>query len=109
MVRTVKFVLNPHWQAHLAPARFEMEVSRNLFALRSFFKASLICASMFVWRRPWLERRPGERRPREDGLPRLGERGAMERENGEEPRNGCGEGGGAAKGCGPAYNAVRSG
>ena len=47
---------------------------------------------MFVWWRPWLERRPGERRPREEALPRLGDRGAMKREEWEEPRNGCGEG-----------------
>ena len=79
----MKFVLKPHWQ--------EMELSRNFSSLMSFFKASLIWASMFVWRRPWLERRPGERRPREDGLPRLGERSAMKREEWEEPSNGCGE------------------
>ena len=91
MVRTEKFVLKPDGHGHLAPARFEIELSRKAFSSKSFFTASLIWASMFVWRRPLLERRPAERRPREEGRPRLGERGAMARKKGEEPRNGCGE------------------
>ena len=109
MVRTEKFVLKPQGHGHLAPARFEIDLSTKDFSFKSFFTASLIWASMFVWRRPLLERRPGERRPRDAGRPRLGERGAMAREKGEEPRNGCGEWGGAARGCAPAYKAVRCG
>ena len=99
MVRTEKLVLKPHWHAHLAAVRFALELSRYYFSLRSFFTAASICASMFVWRRgPRLLGRPGDLcRPREAARPRLSERGEMQRQKGEEPGNGCGAEGAAAR------------
>jgi hypothetical protein len=63
---------------------------QKIFHLEELLQGGIDLGSLSEWRRgPRLNRRPGDlSRPREAARPRLCERGAMERDEDDEPGNG---------------------